>query len=386
MQPPLPNAANQKLKFLNCVRCSPDGPAAVNSPVIGVLPGNGIGPEVIRCSLQVLRAVESALGLRIEVRTGGPIAEEAERSCGNGLPEAVIQFCEGIFAEGGAILSGPGGGRYVYQLRSRFDLFCKFVPIRPCPELARAGSLMPHRLAGTDLLIVRDNTAGIYQGHATTRLAPEGRTVEHCFSYSEAQVRRVAEVAVRAAAARRGRLHVVVKDAGVPAMSALWRDVAFAEARRCSVKAEIVNVDLAAYELIQHPASFDVLLAPNMIGDILADVAGALVASRGLTFSGNYNAAGNAVYQTNHGCAHDLAGTGRANPGGQILSMAMLLRESFGLDAAADAIERSLREAWRQGWRTEDIAETGCRTLGTDEFTDRITAEIGRLAELEQPA
>src|SRR5579871_5038026 len=115
-----------------------------------------------------------------------------------------------------------------------------------------------------------------------------------------------------------------------------------------------MNVDLAAYEIIQNPGRFDVIVASNLFGDILADICGVLVSSRGVTFSGNFDPLGHGVYQTNHGCAHDLAGTDTANPGGQILSLAMLLRESFGLDEAATLIETSLAAVWRAGWRTSD--------------------------------
>src|SRR5207245_1461202 len=116
---------------------------------------------------------------------------------------------------------------------------------------------------------------------------------------------------------------------------------------------------------------FDVIVTPNLAGDILADIAGVLVSSRGVTFSGNFDAQGHGVYQTNHGCAADLAGTDTANPAGQFLSLAMLLRESFALDRAAGLVERALAEVWRAGWRTADLAEPGCRVIGTQAITER---------------
>ena len=143
-----------------------------------------------------------------------------------------------------------------------------------------------------------------------------------------------------------------------------------------------MNVDLVAYELIQNAARFDVIVAPNLFGDILADIAGVLVCSRGVTFSGNFNAQGHGVFQTNHGSAHDLAGTDTANPAGQILSLAMLLRESFGLDHVATLVEMSLAEVWRQGFRTADLAEPGCKILGTDAMTDRVAQQILRSREI----
>jgi 3-isopropylmalate dehydrogenase len=354
--------------------------------LIGVLDGNGIGPEVLNSTLRILAAVEAALGLSFQIRRGGLIGEAAEAEGEKSLPDSVTAFCGEIFAGHGAVLSGPGGGRYVYDLRRQFDLFCKFVPVCPWPQLAGAGKIAAAHLQQVDMLLVRDNTGGVYQGQWENRMTPEGHVAEHSFGYSEQEVYRLVEVATRAATNRRGTLHIIVKDGGVPGISALWRDVAVAVARKYSVRPVVMNVDLAAYELIQHPAQFDVLVAPNLIGDILADLAGVLVASRGLTFSGNYNPEGHGVYQTNHGCAHDLAGTDRANPAGQILSLAMLLRESFGLAEAATLIETALAETWHYGWRTDDIVEPGCRTIGTNAMTDRIIEQVLRFAEASQPA
>ncbi len=359
--------------------------ATGSRPIIGVIDGTGIGPEVIGAALRVLSVVEQVLDVKFDVRHGGPIGEDAEVHFGQSLPDSVVTFCAGIFDRGGAILSGPGDGRYVYDLRRRFDLFCKFVPVRPWPQLARAGRIAPQHLQGVDLLIVRDNVGGVYQGHWRDRATAEGRVAEHSFSYTESQVRRLAEVAARAAAGRRGSLHVIVKKAGVPAISALWCEVGLEAARKHHVEAVIMNADLAAYELIQHPAQFDVLVTPNLLGDILADVAGVLVGSRGVTYSGNFDANGRAVYQTNHGCAHDMSGTDVANPAGQIMSLAMLLRESFGLVRASELIEDALTSAWRQGWRTADIAEPTCHVVGTRAMADRVAKQILKTAETRQP-
>lgn len=359
---------------------APSPPTDVATPVIGVFEGTGIGPEVIDAALQVLTAVSTTLGISIDLRRGGPIGEAAEKECGRALSAEAVAFCRSVFADGGAVLSGPGGGRYVYDLRREFDLFCKFVPVRPFPELLDTGCLRPRHVHDIDILIVRDNTGGVYQGRWKNSGKVGERVAEHAFQYSEADIRRLVNVAARAAAARRGRLHVVVKDAGVPGISELWVELAREAARRQDIECAAVNVDLAAYQLIQHPGLFDVIVAPNLIGDILADVAGVLVASRGITFSGNFTAQGCAVYQTNHGCAHDLAGTDTANPGGQLLSLAMLLRESFGLDPAATLIEQALTTAWRQGHRTADIARPDHPVLGTRAMTDRVIEQVYRLA------
>jgi 3-isopropylmalate dehydrogenase len=350
-------------------------------PLIGVLEGAGIGPEVIAATLQVLKSVEQALQLKFDVRHGGLIGEEAITEHGKWLPEDTVDFCADIFHRGGAILNGPGGGRYVYDLRRRFDLFCKFVPVQPSPELARAGKISPQFLKNVDMLIVRDNIGGVYQGQWGDRATDKGRVAEHSFNYSETEVHRIVEVAGRAAAHRRGHLHVIVKEGGVPTVTALWRDVGNAIARKHGIEVKFMNIDLAAYELIQNPTRFDVIVAPNLFGDIIADICGVLVSSRGVTFSGNFDPHGHGVYQTNHGCAHDLAGTDTANPAGQILSLAMLLRESFGLDEAAALIEKSLAEVWHTGWRTPDLAEPNCKILGTKAMAGKVAEQILRAAE-----
>jgi len=138
-------------------------PSSPGEPLIGVLDGTGIGSEVIGSALQVLASVEQVTGLQFEVRRGTLIGEDALPRFGQWLPEEVVEFCSDIFREGGAILSGPGGGRYVYDLRRRFDLFAKFVPIRPLPELAGAARIVPAYLEGLDILLVRDNAGGVYQ-------------------------------------------------------------------------------------------------------------------------------------------------------------------------------------------------------------------------------
>lgn len=354
-------------------------------PLIGVFKGCGIGPEVIDATLQVLASAKDVTGIPFEVEQGGLIGETALAQSGEWLPANSAEFCADIFKRGGAILSGPGGGRYVYDLRRQFDLFCKFVPVRPAPELRLAGKLLPQHLQDVDILIVRDNTGGVYQGLGSERVENGERIASHSFQYAESEIRRLVAVAARAAAMRGGRMHVITKDAGVPEVSKLWMDTAGAVAREAGIEAACMNIDFAAYELIQNPSRFDVIVTPNLFGDILADISGVLLASRGVTFSGNYDAQGHGVYQTNHGCATDLQGTDTANPAGQILSLAMLLRESFGMDHAAALIERSLAEIWRQGWRTPDLREEHCRITGTKEMADRVAEQIPLTAETMQP-
>lgn len=342
--------------------------------VIGVLPGEGVGPEVIGAALGVLDALPGRE--RFELRWGGPIGLDAERAGDTPLSDEVAALCSGVFADGGAALCGPGGGRFVYDLRRRFDLFCKLAPICPCPELR--GQTRLRDVGDVDLLMVRENVGGAYQGVETARIGARGPEVALELSYAEADIRRIVAVAAHAARRRRGRLLVVLKDGGLPGLSALWRRVAIEVAQ--GVELRCVNVDLVAYELIQAPEALDVIVAPNLFGDVLVDLAGALLGARGVTFSGNFSPTGAAVYQTSHGAAYDLAGQDLANPVGQIASLAMMLRESFGLVEEAALVELAVRRAWAAGWRTRDMAPAGGPWVGTVELGRRVAAEVHALA------
>ena len=351
------------------------------SLTIGLLRGEGIGPEIMDCALEVLRTLEDGADLKFEVQFGGSIGRDAEAEHGKSLSDGVVNFCRAIFSKGGAVLSGPGGGRYVYDLRKRFDLFFKISPLVTSRELLGACQLKPEAVRGTDILLVRENVSGIYQGTSREgRSANGGRFVEHSFVDEEATVRRFLGAAARLALMRHGVMTVVCKDSGVPGISALWRECAEDVASASGIRCNMVDVDHMAYRLIQHASEFDVIAAPNLCGDVLADLGAVLLGSRGLSFSGNFAPNSDAVYQTNHGAAYDLTGTDRANPVGQIFSLAMMLRESFGLAREAAWIEQAVRSVWAAGWRTEDVAEAGCRTIGTRDMGRRIAEVVAQLA------
>ena len=349
--------------------------------LIGVLTGEGIGPEVINGALRVLSAVESVTHERFRIEYGAAIGRESERQGGKALPDEVVDFCRRIFDRGGAVLNGPGGGRYVYDLRRAFDLYCKLSPIRAANELLGAVRLKPEHVRGVDILMVRENSAGLYQGAWSNGERAGARVAEHSFSYCKPEVDRILWPAARLANMRRGHFTVVFKESGVPAISELWRDCALAIAEEANVRCSLLDIDHAVYRLIQHPHEFDVIAAPNLFGDVLSDLGGVLLGSRGLCYAASFSADGAAVYQTNHGAAYDLAGTDRANPVAQILSLAMLLRESLRLDAEACWIEMAVAHVWRAGWRTADIAEPEFRVIGTAEMCDRIAEAIPRFAE-----
>jgi 3-isopropylmalate dehydrogenase len=337
--------------------------------VIGVFNGEGSGPEVIRVCLEVLSALESVGAGTFRICHGGSIGHDAEALHGAAFSTEADEFCRDVFARGGALLHGAGGGRFVYELRKRFDLFCKISPVRSLPDLRNVVRLKPEHVDDIDFIIVRENCAGIYQGKWEENSAPNGmRAAQHSFSYTEAEVRRIVEVAACIASLRRGSLTVVQKDGGVPTISKLWRDSALDIADAAGIELQFMNVDYAAYYLVQHPKQIDVMVAPNMFGDVLIDVTSVLLGSRALGYSGNFSAESAAVYQTNHGAAHDLAGKNIVNPVGQIFALAMLLRESFGMLESSCLIEQAVSQVWHQGWRTSDLQEAGCRLAGTREM------------------
>jgi 3-isopropylmalate dehydrogenase len=349
----------------------------VAAPVlIGVLNGEGVGREVIGAALQVARAAADKFGFDIQLETGGAIGLESKRKHTTELSSEVIDFCADIARRGGAILSGPGGGSYVYKLRRHFRLYYKINPLHSFPELAGACRLKVASTSLADIILVRENLEGIYQGVTSSVPAAASRTLAQTFYCSEPNVRALIERAALLAVKRSRHLTVVAKRGALPEISALWEECANDAAKRYSVRCAMIDIDFAAYQLLQAPDAFDVIASPNCFGDILADIGALLSGSRGLSYGGSYSADGFGVYQTNHGCAYDLAGKDQANPVGQIFSLAMLLRESLSLDEAADGIVTAVRSVWAQGWRTSDLVEAGCRLAGTEEMGRRIAEAI----------
>jgi 3-isopropylmalate dehydrogenase len=321
-------------------------PAATH--LIGVLRGEGVGPEVVGVALALLDILAGHTSRRIELREGGEIGLPAKLAGGRCLSAEVSAFAGEIFAEGGVLFCGPGGDRFVYEMREEFDLFCKFTPIQPLAELRQAGAIKPELLDGVDILAVRDNMEGIYQGQWDSTTDAAGDVIaRHRFHYSEPVVTNLMTIALRAASLRRRRLHVILKPGGVPSISALWQSCYRKLADQFDVELCEQEIDNAVYQLVTNPRQFDVIVSPNLFGDVMADCASALLASRGLSYSGNFNDRGHAAYQTGHGAARDIAGLDLANPTGQILSLAMLLRESFAWPAAAAKLTAAARRRWQ---------------------------------------
>lgn len=348
------------------------------SSLIGILNGEGIGPEVIGVCVNVLQDLARIFGRHFEIRVGGPIGKESLRLTGRVLTDEVVGFCRDVWEDGGAILAGPGGGSFVYDMRRQFDLFFKLNPVVQFPELADAMRVKLHDKHARDIVIVRDNVGGLYQGQS--EVSPCGQNVVHRFGYSEQCVTRLLTTAARIASRRRRRMTVVCKEGGLPELTRLWFGCAERVAAAHQIELCRMDIDFAAYQFIARPEDFDVIAVPNCFGDILADLGGVLMGSRGITYGASYSPSGFGIYQTNHGAAYDLAGKDTANPAGQLLSLAMLLEESAGLREEAALIVAALRQSWEEGWRTADLMAPGCRLVGTKEMGEVVSRNIVALA------
>lgn len=346
--------------------------------LVGILNGEGIGPEVIGVCVNVLQDLARIFGRHFEIRVGGPIGKESLRLSGSVLTDEVISFCREIWEDGGAVLAGPGGGSFVYDMRRQFDLFFKLNPVVQFPELSDA---MRVKLADRDprnIVVVRDNVGGLYQGQS--EVSPCGKNVVHRFGYSEQCVTRLLTVAAQIASRKRGRMTVVCKEGGLPELTRLWFKTAEKIAAAHGVEMCRMDIDFAAYQFVVRPEDFDVVAIPNCFGDILADLGGVLMGSRGITYGASYSPEGFGIYQTNHGAAYDLAGKDTANPAGQLLSLAMLLEESAGMREEAELIVAAVRQSWKDGYRTADLMAPGRRLVGTKEMGEVISRNIGALA------
>lgn len=358
-------------------RCVPGWTSrSVNSSpfVLGIVPGEGIGPEVVGAALSVLDVVADVYGLTFDLRTCPDLGPKGPY--GHEFREGSAEFYAATFADGGAVFCGAVGGRYVYQQRAAFSLYCKLVPVRPSWALRDASIVRPERLDGVDILIIRENVAGLYLGDFGRR--DRGNAAFQHATYTADEVDRILLVAARAALARDGRFTYVTKRGGIPEVSALWAERAKRIAHDLGAPADELEIDNACFQLVADPRRFDVLVAPNMLGDVLTDVAALVLGSRGMSLSANFGDDGTAVYQTAHGAAHDLAGTDRANPVAQILSLAMMLRESYGLVSAAQSVEVAIEHVLGTGMRTADVAGPGSTVVGTRALADLIAEAVTR--------
>ena len=354
---------------------------------IAVLPGDGIGPEVIAQALRVLEAVAERFGLRIATREY-PVGATAVRLNGNPLPpetRAAVRQADAVLlgAVGDPALDREPRERRpetgLLALRSLLGVYANLRPVAVHSALAAASPLKPELLTGVDLVIVRELTGGLYYGEPRSK---ENGTAVNTLRYTAAEVERVARVAFEAARTRRRRV-LSVDKANVLETSQLWREtVTRLAAGFPDVTLEHCYVDTAAMRLVSAPGAIDVLVTENMFGDILSDEAAVLAGSLGLLPSASLGD-GPGLFEPVHGSAPDLAGRDMANPIGAIATVALLLRHGFALAEPAAAVEHAIRLALEQGARTPDIAGPGDRTMGTRELGE-VIAELVR--QPERPA
>jgi 3-isopropylmalate dehydrogenase len=353
---------------------------------IAILPGDGIGTEIVAQAVRVL----NALDLKFETETAlvGGAAYEAH---GHPLPEATLKLAR----EADAVLFGAvGDWKYdkleralrpeqaILGLRKHLGLFANFRPALCYPELTHASSLKPELVAGLDILIIRELTGDIYFGQPRgRRTAVDGHFpgAEEAFDtmrYSRPEIERIAHVAFQAARKRSRRVTSVDK-ANVLETFQFWKDVVTeVHAQYPDVELEHMYVDNAAMQLVRAPKKFDVVVTGNMFGDILSDEAAMLTGSIGMLPSASLDARGKGLYEPSHGSAPDIAGKDIANPLATILSAAMMLRFTLNQAAAADRIEAAVKQVLAAGLRTADIASDGCTKVGTRAMGDAVVSAL----------
>jgi 3-isopropylmalate dehydrogenase len=353
---------------------------------IAVLPGDGIGVEIVAEAVKVLK--ELAVPLELEHALVGGAAYEAH---GHPLPDATLKLAK----EADAVLFGAvGDWKYdkleralrpeqaILGLRKHLQLFANFRPAICYAELTHASSLKPELVAGLDILIIRELTGDIYFGQPRgRRVAPDGAfqgqtEAFDTMRYARPEIERIAHVAFQAAR-KRGRRVTSVDKANVLETFQFWKDIVTeVHAQYPDVELEHMYVDNAAMQLVRAPKKFDVVVTGNMFGDILSDEAAMLTGSIGMLPSASLDARDKGLYEPSHGSAPDIAGKGVANPLATILSAAMMLRYSLDRPDAADRIESAVRAVLAAGLRTADIASPGMKAVGTREMGDAVVAAI----------
>ena len=351
-----------------------------------VLPGDGIGPEIVAEALKILDVLNDGTDAAFEIEQS-PIGGEAIDAHGVPLPAETLERAR----ECDAILLGAVGGpqwdglardirpeRGLLALRSELGVFANLRPAIAYPQLADASTLKPDVVRGLDVLIIRELTGGIYFGRPRgIREREDGqREGFNTLVYAEDEIERVCRVAFDAARRRAGRVCSVDK-ANVLEASELWREVATKVGDGYDdVELSHLYVDNAAMQLVRAPKQFDVIVTSNMFGDILSDLASMLTGSIGMLPSASLDASGKGLYEPIHGAAPDISGTGVANPLATILSAAMMLRYSLGAPELADRMETAVARVLDDGLRTPDIESPGTTVVGTREMGDAVAAAL----------
>jgi 3-isopropylmalate dehydrogenase len=352
---------------------------------IAVLPGDGIGPEIVAQAAKVLEALRSD-GLKIELEYAH-IGGAGYDAAGDPLPDATLRLAQ---ASNAALLGAVGGYQYdtlarplrpeqgLLRIRKRLGLFANLRPAIVYPELVNASSLKPELVSGLDIMILRELTGDIYFGQ------PRGiRTLDNgerqgfdTMHYSESEIRRVAHVGFQIAMKRNKQMCSVDK-ANVLDTSMFWREIVTGVAKEYpAVALSHMYVDNAAMQLVRAPKQFDVILTGNIFGDILSDEASMLTGSIGMLPTASLDADNKGLYEPCHGSAPDIAGKDIANPLATILSVGMMMRYTFAREDIAQRIEKAVRKTLQQGMRTADIAEAGKQKIGTAAMGDAVVAAL----------
>lgn len=352
---------------------------------IAVLPGDGIGPEIIAQALRVLEVLKNE-GLDMTF-TEAPLGGQAYDQFGHPYPAFTQEVCR----KADAVLLGAVGGpqydnldrplrpeRGLLAIRKDLGLFANLRPAVLFPELANASTLKPEVVAGLDIMIVRELTGDVYFGQPRGMRTNEQGVREgfNTMIYSEPEVRRIAHVAFQIAMKRQKKLCSVDK-ANVLETTEFWKEIVIDVAKEYpEVELSHMYVDNAAMQLIRNPKQFDVMVTGNIFGDILSDEASMLTGSIGMLASASLNESKKGLYEPSHGSAPDIAGKNLANPIATILSVAMMLRYSFDNEAAATRIENAVKKVLAAGYRTGDIYEAGTKKVSCSEMGDQIVAAL----------
>ena len=351
-----------------------------------ILPGDGIGPEIVHEAVKVLATLRDHHGLDVELDEA-LVGGAAYDAAGHPLPEATLALAR----EADAILLGAVGGpkwepleisvrpeKGLLGLRSELGLFANLRPAILYPQLADASTLKPEVVSGLDIMIVRELTGGIYFGQprGVRELENGEREGFNTLVYRESEIERIMKVAMEIAGKRGGRVCSVDK-ANVLECTELWREVAIRIGRDPpEIELSHMYVDNAAMQLVRAPKQFDVMVTTNMFGDILSDCAAMLTGSIGMLPSASLDENGRGMYEPIHGSAPDIAGQGVANPLATILSVAMMLRYSLNEGELADRVERAVEQVLDDGLRTPDILSPGATEVGTEAMGDAVVTAL----------
>ena len=351
---------------------------------IAVLPGDGIGPEIIDQAIKVVNAVCKKYGHHVTYQYGLAGAAAIDKT-GNPYPEETHRIC----MESDAVLFGAiGDPRFdnnpkakirpeqgLLEMRKKLGLYANLRPVSTFKSLVHRSPLRQELVEGADFICIRELTGGIYFGRPQGR-SEDGKTAFDSCVYTKAEIIRICKLGFEYASKRRNHLTVVDK-ANVLATSRLWRETVQEMAPTYpQVDVEYMFVDNAAMKLIQQPKHFDVIVTENMFGDILSDEASMVTGSIGMLSSASLNETKFGLYEPSHGSAPDIAGQDKANPIATILSAAMMLRFSLDMDKEADAVEAAVQKVLTEGYRTGDIMSEGCKLVGTKEMGDLIAAAL----------